>query len=98
MLIDTLAGPAGLLGLIGLSGFAGLKHPCDKGRSGGWLRVMALLGFGGLAGFWIPGVGAMGAAGSLSLWNHQSPRLAAWGRAGLSSVIGMAYLVRHLLG
>ena len=43
-------------------------------------------------------VGAMGAAGAFSLWNHQSPRLAVWGRTALLSVVGVIYLARHLLG
>lgn len=95
-ILDTLAGPAGLIGLIGFAGLAGIRNPCAKGRPGGWVRVLALLGFGGLAGFWISGVGAMGAAGALSLWNHQSPRLALWGKAAWLFVIGAFFLVRHL--
>ena len=97
-IIDTLAGPAGLIGLIGLAGLAGIRNPCEKGRPGGMIRVLGLLGFGGLAGFWIPGVGAMGAAGAMSLWNHQSPRLALWGKAAWLHLVGVFYLARHLLG
>ena len=97
-MIEALAGPAGLIGLIGLAGLAGLRNPCDKNRAGGAVRLLGLLGLGGLAGFWIPGVGAMGAAGAFSLWNHQSPRLAVWGRTALLSVVGVIYLARHLLG
>lgn len=97
-MIAELAGPAGLVGLIGLAGLAGLRNPCDKARPGAAIRLLALLGFGGLAGFWIPGVGALGAAGAFSLWNHQSPRLAAWGKAAWLSAIGAFYLVRHALG
>jgi hypothetical protein len=96
-MIEALAGPVGLIGLIGLAGLAGLRNPCDKTRAGGVMRLLGLLGFGGLAGFWIPGVGAMGAAGAFSLWNHQSPRLALWGKAAPLSVAGVFYLVRHLL-
>lgn len=95
-MIDALAGPAGLIGLIGLAGLAGLRQPCDKSRPGGAMRLLGLVGLGGLAGFWIPGAGALGAAGAFSLWNHQSPRLAVWGRAALLSVVGAFYLVRYL--
>ena len=97
-MIDALAGPAGLIGLIGLAGFAGLRHPCARTQPGSPVRLLSLFGFGGLAGFWIPGVGAMGAAGAFSLWNHQSPRLAAWGKASLLSIVGVFSLARHVLG
>lgn len=97
-LLDALAGPAGLIGLIGLAGLAAIRNPVEKSRAGGWVRVLGLLGFGGLAGFWIPGVGAMGAAGAMSLWNHQTPRLAAWGRAAWLFLVGAFYLARHLMG
>lgn len=96
-LLDTLAGPAGLIGLIGFAGLAGIRNPCAKERPGGWVRMLGLLGFGGLAGFWIGGVGAMGAAGALSLWNHQSPKLARWGSAAWLFLIGVFYLARHLI-
>lgn len=96
-MIDTLAGPAGLIGLIGLAGLAGIRNPCDRTRPGALVRRMGLFGFGGLAGFWIPGVGAMGAAGAFSLWNHQSARLAHWGTAAWSFLVGVGYLGRHLL-
>ena len=95
-LIETLGPFAGLLGLIGFAGLAGLRYPVEKGRSGGAIRLLGLLGFGGLAGFWIVGVGAMGAAGAFSLWNHQSPRLAAWGRAAWLFLVGAFYLARYL--
>ena len=49
----------------------------------------------GLAGLWIDGAGAMGAAGALGLWNHQSPRLARWGRLGWLSVLGLPFLIAH---
>lgn len=97
-MITELAGPAGLIGLIGLAGLAGLRNPCDKARPGGAIRLLGLFGFGGLAGFWIPGVGALGAAGAFSLWNHQSPRLAPWGRAAWLSLVGAFYVARHLFG
>jgi hypothetical protein len=97
ILLDTVAGPAGLLGLIGLAGLAGLRNPCERSRPGTWVRVLALLGFGGLAGFWIPGAGAMGAAGALGLWNHQSPRLAWWGRLGWAFPIGVGFVVHHVM-
>lgn len=91
-LLDSLAGPAGLIGLIGFAGLAGIRNPTDKNRSGGLVRLLGLFGFGGLAGFWIPGVGAMGAAGAFSLWNHQSPRLARWGKAAWLFLVGVVYL------
>ena len=91
--LQSFASWAGLFGFIGLAGLSGLKYPVEKGRDGGLVRIMALLGFAGLAGFWIPGVGAMGAAGALGLWNHQSPRLALWGRLGWLFLIGVPYLV-----
>lgn len=97
-LLDALAGPAGLIGLIGFAGLAAIRNPVEKGRAGAWVRLLGLLGFGGLAGFWIPGVGAMGAAGAFSLWNHQTPRLAAWGRASWLFVIGAFYLACYLAG
>ena len=93
---DSLAGPAGLIGLIGLAGLAGLRNPCAKERPGGRVRMLGLLGLGGLAGIWIPGAGAMGAAGASSLWNHQSPRLAIWGKAAWLFLVGVFYLARHL--
>jgi hypothetical protein len=96
-MIDALAGPAGLIGLIGLAGLAGLRSPCDKSRAGGAIRLLGLLGLGGLAGFWIAGAGAMGAAGAFSLWNHQSPGLAAWGRAALLSIVGLFYIAWYVL-
>lgn len=95
---NALAGPAGLIGLIGLAGLAGIRNPCDKDRAGTAVRLLGLLGFGGLAGFWIDGAGAMGAAGALGLWNHQSPRLAAWGRAGWLFPVGAIFLGRHFFG
>ena len=40
----------------------------------------------------------MGAAGSLSLWNHQNPKLALWGKLGWLFLIGLPYLGLWLLG
>ena len=97
-MLDTLAPVVGLLGLIGFAGLAGIKHPADKARPGGAVRLMGLLGLLGLAGIWIPGAGAMGAAGALGLWNHQSARLARWGQAGWGFLLGVPPLVRGLLG
>jgi hypothetical protein len=34
----------------------------------------------------------MGAFGALGLWNHQSQRLALWGRLGLLGVVGIPFL------
>jgi hypothetical protein len=98
VMLDTLAPVAGLLGLIGFAGLAGLKHPVDKDRSGAGIRLLGLFGLAGLAGIWIPGAGAVGAAGALGLWNHQSPKLALWGKLGWASLAGLPYLARHFLG
>ncbi len=97
-MLGILAPFAGLLGLIGLAGLIGIKHPADRTRAGGAVRMLGLLGLGGIAGFWIDGVGATGAAGALALWNHQSPRLAVWGKLGWAFLVGVIYLVWHLLG
>lgn len=96
--MDQLAPWVGLLGLIGFAGLAGIKHPADKARSGGGIRLMGLLGLTGLVGFWIPGAGAIGASGALGLWNHQNPKLAFWGKLGWSSVLGLPYLWNGLAG
>lgn len=97
-MLDMLAPFVGLFGLIGLAGLAGVKHPVDKSRSGHGIRIMGLFGLAGLAGIWIPGAGAAGAAGALGLWNHQSARLARWGLAGWTCVLGLPYLVRWATG
>jgi hypothetical protein len=97
-MLDILAPWAGLVGLIGLAGLAGFKSPVDKTRAGGGIRWLALVGLFGLCGFWIPGAGAMGAAGALGLWNHQSPRLGLWGNLGWAWVIGLPFLFRFLAG
>lgn len=94
-MIDSFGPFAGLLGLIGLAGLAGIRNPVAKDRSGSAIRLLGLLGLGGLAGIWLNGVGALGAAGAFSLWNHQSPRLAIWGKAAWLSLIGVFYLVRY---
>ena len=62
-MLDLLAPWVGLLGLIGFAGLAGLKQPVAKDRSGVGIRLLGLLGLAGLFGIWIPGVGAIGAAG-----------------------------------
>ena len=59
---------------------------------------MGLLGFAGLAGFWIPGTGASGAFGALGLWNHQNPKLAFWGKLGPLGITGLPYLVLAIIG
>ena len=97
-MIEAFAPWAGIFGLVGFAGLAGLRHPVAKGRGGAWVRLIGLLGLVGLAGFWVPGVGAMGAAGSLSLWNHQNPKLALWGKLGWLFLIGLPYLGLWLLG
>ena len=97
-MLDTLAPVVGLLGLIGFAGLAGIKHPANKTQTGGAVRLMGLLGLLCLAGIWIPGAGAMGAAGALGLWNHQNARLARWGSAGWAFLLGVPYLVRWLIG
>lgn len=94
-MIEELAGPAGLLGLIGLAGLAAIRNPCSRERPGGAIRLLSLVGFAGIAGFWIPGVGAMGAAGAFSLWNHENPRLAIWGKLAWLFLVGAAYLARQ---
>ncbi len=91
-----LASLAGLLGLVGFAGLAGLRRPVAAGRPGGGVRLLAIAGLGGLAGLWIDGAGAMGAAGALGLWNHQDPRLAFWGRLGWAFPVGLFYLARHI--
>ena len=96
-MIDAFAPWAGLIGLIGLAGLAGLRQPVAKGRAGAKIRLLGLFGLIGLAGFWLPGVGAIGAAGSMSLWNHQNPRLAIWGKLGWLFLIGLGYLVLWFL-
>ena len=97
-MLEMLAPWVGLLGLIGFAGLAGLKHKIDPERSGGGIRLLGLLGLTGLIGFWIPGAGAIGASGALGLWNHQSPKLALWGKLGWTFVFGLPYLIRHFLG
>ena len=62
-MLDSLAPFAGTLGLIGFAGLAGLRTPVDKARSGAGIRLLGLLGLVGLSGIWIPGAGAIGAAG-----------------------------------
>ena len=95
--MEGIALVVGLLGLIGLAGFAAFKHPIDKARAGKGIRVLGLLGLLGFAGIWIDGAGACGAFGSLGLWNHQSPRLAFWGRLGWIGLAGLPFLVLGLL-
>lgn len=96
-MLDSLAPLVGLLGLIGFAGLAGLKSPVDKSRPGFAIRLMGLLGLVGLAGIWIPGAGAIGAAGALGLWNHQTPKLALWGKVGWVWLAGVPYIVRALI-
>lgn len=95
-MLDASAPWVGLLGLIGLAGLAGLKKPVAKGRPGVAIRFFGLLGLLGLSGLWIPGAGAIGASGALSLWNHQNPRLAFWGKLGWLFIAGLPFLWRWL--
>lgn len=81
----------GLVGLIGLAGLAGIRSPVVRSRPGAAIRMLALLGLAGLSGIWIPGAGAMGAFGALGLWQHQSERLALWGRLGWSGLLGVPF-------
>lgn len=97
-MLDTIAPFVGLIGLIGFAGLWGIKHPADKTRSGGGVRLLGLLGLSGLIGFWVPGAGAIGASGALGLWNHQNPKLALWGRLGWTFVLGLPYLLLWVIG
>ncbi len=94
--VDAMAPWAGLLGLIGLSGLLSLRHPVAADRSGGLVRLFGLGGLLGLAGFWIPGAGAMGAFGALGLWNHQRPSYHRYACLGWLGVVGVPYLVGAL--
>ena len=85
----------GLVGLIGLLGLIAIWMPVERGRPGGLVRLMGLMGFLGLLGFWIPGSGAFGAAGALSLWNHQNTKLAFCGWLGWSCVTAVPFLIIH---
>ncbi len=39
----------------------------------------------------------MGAFGALGLWNHQSPKLALWGKLGWAGVIGVPFAIATLM-
>ncbi len=95
-MLDTLTPFAGIIGLIGFAGLAGLRTPVGKARKGAGIRLLGLLGFFGLAGIWIPGAGAVGAAGALGLWNHQNPKLAFWGKLGWLWLAGLPFLLPAL--
>lgn len=87
----------GLVGLIGLAGLAGIKSPVARSRQGAAIRLLGVLGLAGLSGIWIPGGGAMGAFGALGLWNHQSERLAFWGRLGWAGLLGVPFALTALV-
>lgn len=95
-MLETLELYAGLLGLVGLGGLVGMKWPVAQDRAGALVRRISLLGIAGIAGIWLGGFGAFGAAGALSLWNHQDPKLAIWGRLGWLWLAGVPYLIRWL--
>ena len=95
-MLESLAPFAGILGLIGFAGLAGLRTPVDKARSGSGIRLLGLLGHVGLSGIWIPGAGAIGAAGALGLWNHQNPKFAIWGKLGWLWLAGLPFLLPAL--
>ena len=94
--MEIVAAIVGLFGLIGFAGLAAFKYPVDKDRPGAKMRLLGLLGLSGLIGFWIPGAGAIGASGALGLWNHQSPKLALWGKLGLTALFGLPFLLAPL--
>jgi hypothetical protein len=95
--VNHVIGLLGLIGLIGLAGLAGLRNPVAKDRPGAGLRLLGILGLVGFAGIWIPGAGAAGAFGAMGLWNHQDPKLANWGKAGLLGVVGLPFLIQHFI-
>jgi hypothetical protein len=94
--VELLIPWIGLIGLIGLAGLAGIKSPVARSRPGAAIRLLGILGLAGLSGIWIPGAGAMGAFGALGLWNHQSDRLALWGRLGWTGLLGLPFALAAL--
>jgi hypothetical protein len=95
--VEQIAPILGLLGLIGLAGLANFKYPVDRSRSGSGIRLLALLGLLGIAGFWVDGAGATGAFGAIGLWNHQSPKLALWGKLGWFGLVGLPFVAMAAL-
>ncbi|NBV89257.1 MAG: hypothetical protein EBR88_07090 [Betaproteobacteria bacterium] len=86
----------GLLGLIGLFGLVALARPVPRACPGGLVRAAGLLGLLGLVGFWIPGAGAAGAFGALSLWQHPNPllhRIGSMGFLGVAGIFPLAFSV-----
>lgn len=78
----------GIIGLLGLLGLIGIKHRIPAGTPGGLVRLCGLFGLIGLSAFWIPPLGACGAFGALSLWNHPTTKYAKLARLGFAGIIG----------
>ncbi len=78
----------GLIGFLGLLGLIGIRHRMPAGTPGMPLRLCGLLGFIGLMAFWTPPLGASGAFGALSLWNHPKEKYARLAWLGFAGIIG----------
>ena len=53
--------------------------------------------FLGLAGFWIPSLGACGAFGALGVWNHQNSSIARLAFLGWLGIIGVIQTISYYL-
>ncbi len=80
----------GLFGLCGLMGLCAIWRPVPARRAGGAVRAIGLAGLLGLAGFWNPWLGACGALGAFSLWNHPSSGLRRLAWMGFAAPLGLA--------